>query len=50
MNYVTFSFSGMYSLSSGNVIDAVELQACVGLAGNEINIQHNHIQVIIVEN
>jgi hypothetical protein len=50
MKYVTFSFSGMYSLSSGNVIDAVELQACVGLAGNEINIQHNHIQVIIVEN
>tara|TARA_R110001592_G_scaffold222147_1_gene477223 strand:- start:405 stop:1070 length:666 start_codon:yes stop_codon:yes gene_type:complete len=50
MNYVTFSFSGMYSLASGNVIDAVELQACVGLAGNEINIQHNHIQVIIVEN
>ena len=50
MNYVTFAFSGMYSLASGNVIDAVELQACVGLAGNEINIQHNHIQVIIVEN
>jgi hypothetical protein len=50
MNYRIFSFSGMYSLNSGNVIDAVELQACVGLAGNEINIQHNHIQVIIVEN
>ena len=50
MNYVTFCFSGLYTLSAGNVIDSIQLQACVGLSGNEINIKHNHIQAIIVEN
>jgi len=50
INYVTFCFSGLYTLPAGNVINAIELQACVGLTNNEINIQHNHIQVIIVEN
>ena len=50
MNYVTFCFSGLYALSAGNVIDSIELQACVGLANNSIDIQHNHIQVIVVEN
>lgn len=46
----TFSFSGLYALDAGNVIDAIELQACVGDTGNTLNIQHNHIQAIIVEN
>lgn len=50
MNFRCFSVSGLYYLAAGNVIDAIELQACVGLAGNSINIQHNHIQVIVVEN
>jgi len=46
----SFAFSGLYTLAPGNVIDSVELQACVGLANNTLNVQHNHIQVIIVEN
>jgi len=46
----SFSFSGLYTLAPGNVIDAIELQACVGNTGNTLNIKHNHIQVIIVEN
>jgi len=46
----TFCFSGLYTLASGNVIDSVELQACVGHSGNTVNIEHNHIQVIVVEN
>lgn len=50
MNFRNFSVSGLYYLPAGNVIDAIELQACVGLASNSINIQHNHIQVIVVEN
>lgn len=50
MNYRCFSVSGLYHLAAGNVIDAIELQACVGLANNSIDIQHNHIQVIVVEN
>ena len=50
MNFVTFSFSALYSLPATNVIDSIELQACVGLATNSINIRHNHIQVIVVEN
>jgi len=50
MNYRCFSVSGLYYLAAGNVIDAIELQACVGLANNSIDIQHNHIQVIVVEN
>ena len=48
--YRNFAFSGLYTLAPGNVIDAIELQACVGLTNNEINIQHNHIQAIVVEN
>lgn len=50
MNYRCFSVSGLYYLGAGNVIDSIELQACVGLANNSIDIQHNHIQVIVVEN
>ena len=50
MYYRSFSFSGLYTLAPGNVIDAIELQACVGLTNNQINIQHNHIQAIVVEN
>ena len=50
MNFRCFSISGLYYLAAGNVIDSIELQACVGLANNSINIQHNHIQVIVVEN
>ena len=50
MNYLSFAFSGLYGLGPTNTIDSVELQACVGLAGNSINIQHNHIQLIIMEN
>lgn len=50
MNFVTFAFSALYSLPASNVIDSIELQACVGLANNSINIRHNHIQVIVVEN
>jgi hypothetical protein len=46
----TFSFSGLYTLSAGNVIDSIELQACVGDSGNTLNIRHNHIQAIVVEN
>lgn len=46
----TFAFSGLVTLASGNVIDTIELQACVGHSGNTIKIQHNHIQAIIVEN
>ena len=45
-----FAFSGLVTLTAGNVIDAIELQACVGHSGNTIKIQHNHIQAIIVEN
>jgi hypothetical protein len=50
MNYRCFSVSGLYYLAAGNQIDSIELQACVGLANNSINIRHNHIQAIIVEN
>jgi len=50
MYYRNFAFSGLYTLAPGNVIDAIELQACVGLTNNQINIQHNHIQAIVVEN
>ena len=46
----SFSFSGLYTLAPGNVIDSIELQACVGNTGNTLNIRHNHIQAIIVEN
>ena len=45
-----FSFSGLATLAPNNVIDSIELQACVGYASNTVNIQHNHIQVIVVEN
>lgn len=50
INYRNFSVSGLYHLAAGNVIDSIELQACVGLANNSLKIQHNHIQVIVVEN
>jgi len=45
-----FAFSGLVTLTPGNIIDTIELQACVGHSGNTIKIQHNHIQAIIVEN
>lgn len=50
IQYRNFAFSGLYTLVAGNVIDSIELQACVGHSGNTIDIQHNHIQAIIVEN
>jgi hypothetical protein len=50
MSYRCFSISAVHYLAASNVIDSIELQACVGLASNSINIQHNHIQVIVVEN
>jgi hypothetical protein len=50
IQYRTFAFSGLVTLPAGNVIDTIELQACVGHTGNTIKIQHNHIQTIIVEN
>lgn len=50
IQYRSFSFSGLYTLAPNNVIDSIELQACVGHTGNTINIQHNHIQAIVVEN
>ncbi len=50
MNYRIFAFSGLFALGPGVVIDSIELQACVGLTNNKINIQHNHIQAIVVEN
>lgn len=50
MSYRLFSISGLHYLGAGNVIDSIELQACVGFTNNSIDIQHNHIQVIIVEN
>jgi hypothetical protein len=50
IDYRSFAFSGLAYVSAGTVIDAVELQALVGLTGNTINIEHNHIQLIIVEN
>lgn len=50
MNFRCFSVSGLFYLAAGNQIDSIELQACVGLASNSINIRHNHIQAIIVEN
>ena len=50
IQYRSFAFSGLYALAPNNVIDSIELQACVGHTGNTINIQHNHIQAIVVEN
>jgi hypothetical protein len=50
MNFVTIAFSGLCTLPAASVIDSIELQACVGLTNNSINIRHNHIQAIVVEN
>jgi hypothetical protein len=50
IQFRSFSFSGLYTLAPGNVIDSIELQASVGNTGNTLNIRHNHIQVIVVEN
>lgn len=46
----SFAFSGLYTLSAGDVIDKIELQACIGQSGNVVNVRHNHIQMIVVEN
>jgi hypothetical protein len=46
----SFAFSGLYTLAAGNIIDSIELEACVGDSNNTLNIQHNHIQAIVVEN
>jgi len=46
----SFAFSGLFTLPASNIIDAIELQACVGNTGNTLRIRHNHIQAIIVEN
>jgi hypothetical protein len=45
-----FGFSGLYPLAAGDTIDKIELQAKVGKSGNTVNIRHNHIQMIVVEN
>lgn len=50
INYRSFSFSGIAVLDANDVIDTVELQAVKGLVNHTINIGHNHIQVIVVEN
>lgn len=50
IQFRNFAFSGLIQLAPGNTIDKIELQACVGFNGNIIKIQHNHIQVIVVEN
>tara|TARA_R100001086_G_scaffold224174_1_gene142052 strand:- start:3027 stop:3701 length:675 start_codon:yes stop_codon:yes gene_type:complete len=46
----SFGFSGLCTLAPGVTIDSVELQGCVGFASNTLRVQHNHIQVIVVEN
>ena len=46
----SFAFSGLYPLAAGDVIDKIELQACVGYDQNVLKVRHNHIQMIVVEN
>lgn len=50
IQYRTFGFSGLFSLGPNNIIQKIELQACVGHSGNTFKVEHNHIQVIVVEN
>lgn len=50
IQYRSFAFSGLFSMSGGNTLDKVELMACVGQSGNTLKVQHNHIQLIVVEN
>lgn len=50
INYRSFGFSGVAVLQANDVIDSIVLRACVGHAGNTLNVQHNHIQMIVVEN
>lgn len=46
----SFAFSGLYPLAASDVIDKIELQACVGYDQNTLKVRHNHIQMIVVEN
>ena len=46
----SFGFSGLYYLAASDVIDKIELQACVGYNQNTLKVRHNHIQLIVVEN
>tara|TARA_B100000287_G_scaffold72193_2_gene63835 strand:- start:18612 stop:19280 length:669 start_codon:yes stop_codon:yes gene_type:complete len=50
IQYRSFAFSGLATVNAGVTIDKVELQACVGFNGNTLKVQHNHIQLIVVEN
>ena len=50
INYRSFCISGIAILDANDIIDTVELQAVKGLDAQTINIGHNHLQVIIVEN
>jgi hypothetical protein len=50
IQYRTFAFSGLFALAPNNTIEKIELQACVGHNGNTFKVEHNHIQVIVVEN
>jgi hypothetical protein len=48
--YRSFAFSGLATIGAGVTLDKVELMACVGQSGNTLRVQHNHIQLIVVEN
>ncbi len=50
LQWRSFAFSGLYYLAASDVIDKIELQAKIGQAGNVVNVRHNHIQLIVVEN
>tara|TARA_R100001460_G_scaffold107819_1_gene157206 strand:- start:639 stop:1304 length:666 start_codon:yes stop_codon:yes gene_type:complete len=50
IQFRTFAFSGLFTLAPNNTIEKIELQACVGHNGNTFNVEHNHIQLIVVEN
>lgn len=47
--YRSFGFSGLTWIASGNLIDKIELQALVGNASQTVNIEHNHLHVILAE-
>ena len=45
----SFGLSGCVVLSSGDVINKVELQAAIGSTANAVGILHNHLNLIIAE-
>jgi len=47
--YRSFGFSGLTWIPDGNLIDKIELQALVGNASQTVNIEHNHLHVILAE-